>query len=301
MTPGSGQKRQKRAVLGRKAGGRPLLTARALKPARAARAAVGRDAFGRSTGSQARESGGERMSCGVDLVAVDRIAESLARHGDRFLERLYTARERADACGVPALREQRLAARFAAKEAAIKALGLVEVGLGWRDIEVVRHRDGACSLRLTGAAERQAAHLGLRDLALSLSHEGNWAIAMVQARFRTPIPPVPVTTIQPRRTPMNATLNTTPSAATTSIEADIRTVLSEHARLGKPVQALGRNEDLYLAGMSSHASVNVMLALEGRFDVEFPDHLLNRQVFSSVQAIESALRQLMTVAGRSIA
>lgn len=238
------------------------------------------------------------MACGVDLVAVDRLAESLARHGARFIDRLYTAGEQADACGVPALREQRLAARFAAKEAAIKALGLAEVGLGWRDIEVVRHRDGACSLRLTGAAERQAAHLGLRDLALSLSHEGNWAIAMVQARFRTPIPPVPVPTIQPRRAPMNATLNTTPSA---SIEADIRTVLSEHARLGKPVQALGRSEDLYLAGMSSHASVNVMLALEGRFDVEFPDHLLNRQVFSSVQAIEAALRQLMAPAGRSIA
>lgn len=238
------------------------------------------------------------MACGVDLVAVDRLAESLARHGARFIDRLYTAGEQADACGVPALREQRLAARFAAKEAVIKALGLAEVGLGWRDIEVVRHRDGACSLRLTGAAERQAAHLGLRDLALSLSHEGNWAIAMVQARFRTPIPPVPFPTIQPRRAPMNATLNTTPSA---SIEADIRTVLSEHARLGKPAQALGRSEDLYLAGMSSHASVNVMLALEGRFDVEFPDHLLNRQVFSSVQSIEAALRQLMAPTGRSIA
>lgn len=295
MTPGS---ERKRAVLGRKASGKPLLITRTLKPALAARAAFGRDAFGRSIGLQARESGGERMSCGVDLVAVDRVVESLARHGDRFLERLYTAREQADACGVPALRGQRLAARFAAKEAAIKALGLVEVGLGWRDIEVVRHRDGACSLRLTGAAERQATHLGLHDLALSLSHEGNWAIAMVQARFRTPISPVPVPTIQPRRAPMSATQNTTTAA---SIEADIRIVLSEHARLGKPAQALGRNEDLYLAGMSSHASVNVMLALEGRFDVEFPDHLLNRQVFSSVQAIEAALRQLMAPTGRSIA
>ena len=299
MTPGS---ERKRAVLGCKASGKPLLTTRTLKPVRAARAAVGRNAFGRATGLHARESGGERMSCGVDLVAVDRIAESLALHGDRFLERLFTAREQADACGVPALREQRLAARFAAKEAAIKALGLVEVGLGWRDIEVVRHCDGACSLRLTGTAERQAAHLGLHDLALSLSHEGNWAIAMVQARFRTSISPAPapraVPTVHPRRTLMRATQNTTTAA---SIEADIRAVLSEHARLGKSAQALGRGEDLYLAGMSSHASVNVMLALEGRFDVEFPDHLLNRQVFSSVQAIESAVRQLMAPTGRSIA
>ena len=249
----------------------------------------------RATRLRARELGGGRTACGVDLVAVDRLAASLARHGERFLDRLYTAGEQADACGVPALRVQRLAARFAAKEAAIKALGLVEVGLGWRDIEVVRHADGACSLRLSGTAARLAVRQGLCDLALSLSHEGNWAIAMVQARFRTPVfQPRPTT--PPRSTPMRATEN-----APTAIDADIRTVLAEHARLGKPAQALGRGEDLYLAGMSSHASVNVMLALEGRFDVEFPDHLLNRQVFSSVQSIEAALRQLMVQAGRSMA
>ena len=76
----------------------------------------------------------------------------------------------------------------------------------------------------------------------------------------------------------------------------IRNILKEHGRLSKDALALGETEDLYQAGMTSHASVNVMLALEGEFDVEFPDHMLKRSVFESVAAITSAIDEL--TAGR---
>ena len=72
----------------------------------------------------------------------------------------------------------------------------------------------------------------------------------------------------------------------------IRKVVGDHARLGIDVAALDDDDDLYQAGMTSHASVNLMLALEGEFDIEFPDRLLKRSVFESVSAIRSALEEL---------
>jgi acyl carrier protein len=76
------------------------------------------------------------------------------------------------------------------------------------------------------------------------------------------------------------------------LEAEIRAVLRDHARLNKPIDALDSSADLYQAGMTSHASVNVMLALEGAFDVEFADHMLKRSVFSSVASILDAVTEL---------
>ena len=72
----------------------------------------------------------------------------------------------------------------------------------------------------------------------------------------------------------------------------IRNILKEHGRLTKDALALGEADDLYQAGMTSHASVNVMLALEGEFDVEFPDHMLKRSVFESITAIRTAIDEL---------
>lgn len=74
--------------------------------------------------------------------------------------------------------------------------------------------------------------------------------------------------------------------------AKIRAVLKQHARLNLDADTLGDDTDLYQAGMTSHASVNVMLALEGEFDIEFPDHMLKRSVFESVGAIASAIDEL---------
>ncbi|MGB8633891.1 MAG: acyl carrier protein [Rhodanobacteraceae bacterium] len=74
--------------------------------------------------------------------------------------------------------------------------------------------------------------------------------------------------------------------------AQIREILKNHGRLSKDVDQLGVEDDLYQAGMTSHASVNVMLALEGEFDIEFPDEMLTRSVFESIGAIDAAIGEL---------
>ena len=100
------------------------------------------------------------LRTGVDLIEIDRIRHAIDRFGDRFLCRVYTAAELAQSCG----RLESLAGKFAAKEAAAKALGtgIWRHGIGWTDIEV--HKDpvsGAPSLALHNAASRRAALLGL--------------------------------------------------------------------------------------------------------------------------------------------
>lgn len=77
----------------------------------------------------------------------------------------------------------------------------------------------------------------------------------------------------------------------------IRKILREHGRLTVPIESLGDEGDLYRAGMTSQASVNVMLALEGAFDIEFPDHMLKRSVFASVAAIREAVERLTRSGG----
>ncbi|HEY3960428.1 MAG TPA: acyl carrier protein [Solirubrobacteraceae bacterium] len=72
----------------------------------------------------------------------------------------------------------------------------------------------------------------------------------------------------------------------------IRQIIEAHAQLPIDAETLSTNADLYQAGMTSHASVNVMLALEDRFDVEFPDYMLKRSVFESIDAIAAALTEL---------
>jgi len=79
----------------------------------------------------------------------------------------------------------------------------------------------------------------------------------------------------------------------TDHEPRIRAILKEHARLTKDAASLPSDADLYQAGMTSHASVNVMLALEGEFEVEFPDHMLKRSVFESITAIRTAIDELV--------
>jgi acyl carrier protein len=73
---------------------------------------------------------------------------------------------------------------------------------------------------------------------------------------------------------------------------EIRKIISDHARLPVDVHSLAVDADLYQAGMTSHASVNVMLALEDHFDIEFPDRMLKRSVFESIASIAVALEEL---------
>jgi len=76
------------------------------------------------------------------------------------------------------------------------------------------------------------------------------------------------------------------------VKTEIRQVLRDHARLPVDVEELDDHADLFVAGMTSHASVNVMLALEDAFDIEFPDSMLKRSVFESVAGIDAAVQEL---------
>ncbi len=130
------------------------------------------------------------VSVGLDMVDVREVGESIARFGDRYLARLYTPGELADARGDDMAR--RLAARFAAKEATLKALAAGshergESGIDWRAIEVVRGPAGEPRLALHGWAAREAARRNVTSLAVSLTHEGDVAAAVVVAT-RRPLP-----------------------------------------------------------------------------------------------------------------
>lgn len=116
---------------------------------------------------------------GFDLARVSGIAESIRLFGRRFTDRLFTARELDYALSGTGQCAERLAARFAAKEAVIKALNLSEAGVGWRDIEVVKRADGSCAVVLHGEAHRVAQAMGAREILLSLSHDGDCAGAVV--------------------------------------------------------------------------------------------------------------------------
>lgn len=115
------------------------------------------------------------MAVGVDIVQVGRIGRALERWGDRFLRRVYTPEELAYARG----RLPQLAARFAAKEAVMKALGTGRIGVGWREIEILRGDGGKPVVFLHGRAKARAQKMELQDLTVSLSHSRDYAIALV--------------------------------------------------------------------------------------------------------------------------
>jgi holo-[acyl-carrier protein] synthase len=116
---------------------------------------------------------------GIDLVHTDEVREAVLVHGERYLNRVYTEQERRDCGSDP----WRLAARFAAKEAAMKALGRDGEPLPWRAIGVRTNASGASSLDLHGAAAALARRRGAVSLSVTLIHEGPLAAAVVLAEL----------------------------------------------------------------------------------------------------------------------
>ncbi len=116
------------------------------------------------------------VGVGLDLVEVARMERAEARWGRSFLERVFTLREIAD-CGDGALRFQRLAARFCAKEAAFKALGRGRPALGWREVEIARDESGRPRVALSGRALARARELGISEVLISLTHVAVLAMA----------------------------------------------------------------------------------------------------------------------------
>lgn len=119
------------------------------------------------------------LGLGTDLVAVPRVEAMLLRHGERFLSRVFTPTEQAE-CLRRARPAMHLAARLAAKEAAMKALGTGwSQGVRWLDVEVRSKGDTPPRLHLDGAARTHADARGIGDILVSLSHDGAYALAVV--------------------------------------------------------------------------------------------------------------------------
>ncbi len=119
------------------------------------------------------------VGLGTDIAEIDRIEKAIGRHGDNFLRRIFTPQEMAY-CDRHRNRAERYAARFAAKEAAMKALGTGwRKGVRWLDIEVVRAPEGKPTLRLAGRAAEFAKELGVRNISMTITHSGNTALAHV--------------------------------------------------------------------------------------------------------------------------
>jgi holo-[acyl-carrier protein] synthase len=140
-----------------------------------------------SAGAVATAPPGVRL--GLDIVQISGIEDSLQRFGAAFERRLFTPDELAYAHAGTGVAAQRLAARFAAKEAVIKALHLSEAGVDWRDIEVQRLPDGDCTVRLHGRARAAADAQGVARVLLSLSHDGDYAGAVATVLFSSPSVP----------------------------------------------------------------------------------------------------------------
>jgi holo-[acyl-carrier protein] synthase len=118
---------------------------------------------------------------GADIVRVGDVARSIETFGDRYLTRLFTEHELQSCAGAPLVMASGLAARFAAKEATIKVLRPPVNSPPWRTIEVRRHESGWCEISLTGDAARLAADGSITSMAVSMTHEGDVAAAVVVA------------------------------------------------------------------------------------------------------------------------
>jgi holo-[acyl-carrier protein] synthase len=119
------------------------------------------------------------VGIGIDLAEVDRIREAIKKHGQRFIERIYTEKEIAYV-ERKANKYERYAARFAAKEAGMKAVGTGwKRGVRWRDFEVTNLPSGRPTLQLHGEAAKFADNLGVRNIALSITHTAAQGMAIV--------------------------------------------------------------------------------------------------------------------------
>jgi holo-[acyl-carrier protein] synthase len=123
--------------------------------------------------------GGVIVGLGVDIAEVERVKGAIQRYGEVFLRRVYTARER-EYCERFKNKFERYAGRFAAKEAAMKALGTGwGRGVRWVDVEVVREKGGRPTIALAGEAKNVAERLGVKHIALSITHTETQAFAEV--------------------------------------------------------------------------------------------------------------------------
>ncbi len=117
----------------------------------------------------------KRIYAGTDIIEISRIGEAIDRWGERFLHRVFTDSE----VGLYRLQKESLAARFAGKEATMKALSAPSGQISWRDIEILSEPSGKPVVQLYGSAQARALELGLAELEITLSHSHEYAVAFI--------------------------------------------------------------------------------------------------------------------------
>jgi phosphopantetheine--protein transferase-like protein len=224
----------------------------------------------------------------VELVRIGEVAGSVDRFGDRYLRRVYTEHELSTCGSVPGSAEPSgdrrvgLAARFAAKAATLKVLETCGVKPDLRSVEVVHHPEGAYGVKLTGAVAKAATELGIGRISVSLSNGGGTASAVVTA----------ICDEEPIRSPDRLAARPEPSRRD-DLDDGIRAVLDEHGQLIDDATSLGDDHDLSRSGLTSHASVNVLLALEEAFGVTLPPSMTQAATFRSIATIRATLAALL--------
>jgi phosphopantetheine--protein transferase-like protein len=227
-------------------------------------------------------SQGERYRVGVDLVDIAQVGQAVATFGPRYLTRVYTPHELTCAARGTEFDHSSLAARFSAKEAVVKVLRPSAARPPWRSIEVRRLPSGACDVALSDSAASLADGEGITSMALSMTHEGPMAASVVVATCREPA------LTEYGKPDWRQAMDLT-EMRRGRIETQIHDILREFGRLPIDPAGMDDEDDLFEMGMTSHASVNVMLALEEVFDLEFPEPFLRKSTFESVFAIAAAV------------
>jgi holo-[acyl-carrier protein] synthase len=222
---------------------------------------------------------------GIDLVEVSQVADAMARFGGRYLNRIFTPHELACAQRGATFDPHTLAARFAAKEATIKVLRPIGAHPAWQSIELRRLPSGSCEIALTNTAAVMAEAEGITSIAVSVTHEATMAASVVVAKYQQSFAAIDVPKQRQTKDVIKLERN--------DLESTIREILRDVGRLSIDPAEMAESDDLFDAGMTSHASVNVMLALEECFDLEFPESMLRKQTFESVRAIADALASLI--------
>ncbi|PZE29918.1 MULTISPECIES: acyl carrier protein [unclassified Curtobacterium] len=202
-----------------------------------------------------------RIRVGTDMIAVQTVAASIDRFGDRYLDRILSPRERLQCHDEP----HRVAARFAGKEAVVKLLRPApDEPVLPHDVEILSLPSGAPVVRLHRAARDRSVRERLQSVSVSLTHEGGFAAATAVSVIRGK-----------EHQPMSTI---------------IREVLERHGHLSVPVAQVLDTDDLYQVGLTSHATITVMLAVEEECDIEFPDEALTRSTFATIASIEAVVR-----------
>jgi phosphopantetheine--protein transferase-like protein len=229
----------------------------------------------------------------VELVRIGEVNGSVHRFGDRYLRRIYTDHELSTCRSVPGGDAPEsedgagLAARFAAKAATLKVLESSGVRPDLRSIEVLHHPEGAYGVKLTGDLAAAAAAVGIGRISVSLSNGGGTASAVVTA----------ICDEQPSSTRRSRPGRPESGVSPGALDAEIRSVLNEHGRLVDDAETLAEDADLTRSGLTSHASVNVLLALEEALQVTFPAPLAQQSTFRSIASIRQAVTTLTVHSG----